>query len=322
MERINKRRGLRGVIVAILSIIFVGFMPSLGSVQAMTFDANRPVTWNQGSAPYSGNSFAYCSEGTFGPCACGIHSIAYLLLKTEYWEMGKIPTDAYALSQQYNIGSNYKGTPSYNWSKITEATNGKVKYVGDHWPQNNSTAHEIIREEYVKGNFMILSVKVGGTGHLIAVDYVDADGNIVILDSAINAKYLTQMDGNGYVRDIKVFSSDEVKSFEAAKYWEGDAVGQAGRNREINALKEELALLELEMKQAEIELQKEKAEQELAEQALREQEAKSEAAKENVLELVSTLKEEREVVADKDIESLEIPKQVPVTEIETETINE
>lgn len=314
MERINKRRGLRGVIVAMLSIIFVGFMPSLGSVQAMTFDANRPVTWNQGSAPYAGNSFAYCSEGTFGPCACGVHSIAYVLLKSEYWEMGKLPTDAYALSQEYNIGSNYKGIPSYNWSKITEATNGKVKYVGDHWPQNNSTAHEIIRDEYVKGNFMILSVKVGGVGHLIAVDYVDEDGNIVILDSAINAKYLTQMDGNGYVRDIKVFSSDEVKSFEAAKYWEGDAVGQVGRTRELNALKEELALLELEMKQAEIELQKEKVEQE----------AKSEAAKESVLELVSTLKEEREVEADKDIESLEIPKQVPATEIETETetINE
>lgn len=278
------------------------------TAHAMTFDANRPVTWNQGTAPYAGNSFAYCSEGTFGPCSCGVHSLAYVLLKSEYWEMGKLPTDAYALSQEFGIGSNYQGTPSYDWERVTKATGGYVTHVRSHWTQNNTTSHDLIRQEYAKGNYMILSVKVGGTGHLIAVDYVDDEGNIVILDSAINAKYLTQMDGNGWVRDIQVFSVDDLPANEAAKYWEGDAVGKVGREREIKELNEQLKVLEDDLKAAE-----KKKEQ---------QEAKSEEAKSNLLEVIDSIKEQKETEIQQEIETLIIK---PVTEqqesVELETID-
>lgn len=278
------------------------------TAQAMTFDANRPVTWNQGTAPYAGNSFAYCSEGTFGPCSCGIHSIAYVLLKSEYWEMGKLPTDAYALSQEFGIGSNYQGIPSYNWERVTSATDGYVTHVRSHWVQNNTTSHDLIRQEYAKGNYMVLSVKVGGTGHLIAVDYVDEEGNIVILDSAINAKYLTQMDGNGWVRDIQVFSVDEIPANEAAKYWDGDAVGKVGREREIKELNEQLKVLEGDLKAAEEQKQQ--------------QEAKSVEAKTNLLGVIDSLKEQKETDIQQDIETLIIK---PATEqqesVELESID-
>lgn len=238
-----KHKGKGKIIGLLLALTVMGQLPTQ-TVLATNYDANRPVTWNQMSAPYSNQSFAYCGEGMFGPCSCGVHSLATLLLKTEYWERGKTAVDAYQFSQEHKIGSNYQGIPSYHWPGVTKATNKNVTHIRSHWPQNSTTSHDIIREEYEKGNFMLLSVEVGGGGHLIAVDYVDEDGNIVIIDSAINAKYLTQMDNNGYVRDIQVFESDTIKATEAAKFWEGEEVGKVKRERELQELKQELADLQ------------------------------------------------------------------------------
>lgn len=245
-----KHKGKSKIVGVLLALTVMGQLPTQ-TVLATNYDANRPVTWNQGSAPYSNQSFAYCSEGVFGPCSCGVHSLATLLLKTEYWERGQTAVDAYQFSQDHKIGSNYQGIPSYHWPGVTKATNNKVTHIRSHWPQNSSTSHDIIREEYAKGNFMILSVVTGGVGHLIAVDYVDEDGNIVIIDSAINAKYLTQMDNNGYVRDVQVFQSDTIKATEAAKFWAGEEVGKVKRERELQELKQELTDLQTIQKEEE-----------------------------------------------------------------------
>ena len=271
----KKRKKVVGIIQGSLLALIMSGQVSTQTVLASSYDANRPVTWNQGTAPYRNQSFTYCSEGVFGPCACGVHALATILLKTEYWERGMTAEDAYAFSQEHQIGSNYQGIPAYNWEKVTQATRNTVTHTRNHWTQNNTTAHDIIRDEYAKGNFMILSVVTGGVGHLIAVDYVDEEGNIVIIDSAINAKYLTQMDNNGYVRDIQVFESATIKATEAAKFWEGEEVGKVKRGREIDALKQELNDLK--------ELQKQE------EATLLAQEAKSKKAK----EVFNRIREER-----------------------------
>lgn len=265
-----KHKGKSKIVGVLLALTIMGQLPTQ-TVLATNYDANRPVTWNQGTAPYRNQSFTYCSEGVFGPCSCGVHSLATLLLKTEYWERGQTAVDAYQFSQEHKIGSNYQGIPSYHWPGVTKATNNKVTHIRSHWPQNSSTSHDIIRDEYAKGNFMILSVVTGGVGHLIAVDYVDEEGNIVIIDSAINAKYLTQMDNNGYVRDIQVFESDTIKATEAAKFWEGEEVGKVKREREIDALKQELNVLK--------ELQKEEEQAKKAKEAIM-QEIQSHSQKE------------------------------------------
>lgn len=237
-------------LVLVFGALVLSLLASTTTVEATvysgSFDPAVPVSWSQGSAPYSGNSFAYCSEGTFGPCSCGIHSLATILLKTEYWDAGKIATDAYALSQEFGIGSNYSGTPSYNWPKVEGATNGHLKFEADYWGSSTADSHNYIREQYNKGNFMILSVKTNGVGHLVAVDYVEDDGDIVIVDSAIRAKYLTQMDG-GYVRNVTVYSVDGLDARDAAHFWKGDTIGKVGREAEIKELQEELELLKSEL---------------------------------------------------------------------------
>lgn len=203
------------------------------------FNPVSPLSWQQGNAPYSNYAFAYCGEGSMGYCSCGIHSMAYLLLKSEYWDAGATAVEAYQFSLANNIGSSWNGIPSYNWAQFAAATNGHLVYEGTYWPSNMQDAHNFIRQQYANGKFMILSVTYGGSGHLIAVDYVDEQGNIIILDSAIRAKYLTQMDGGG-VRDIKVFSSPYINSIEASHFWEGDAIGVSKNKRELQALYKEL----------------------------------------------------------------------------------
>lgn len=229
--------------VILLSLLFIFNVTVPSVVQAVDygeaysgdFDKNNPITWLQGAPPYNGEYFEYCSEGTFGPCACGVHTIAFLLLKTGFWSSGKDAMDGYKFSQEHGIGSNYGGTPAYNWPGITSATGGKVKHIENAWFENATSSHDYIKEQYEKGNFMTLSVTMGGTGHLIAVDYIDSNGDIVILDSGRRYKYLKAMDGNGWVRDVNTYSSTNHDAKAAPKFWDGEsATGSSSDDGDSN----------------------------------------------------------------------------------------
>lgn len=209
------------------------------------FDPASPVSWAQGSAPYSNVGFRYCSEGTFGPCSCGMHTLAVLLLKSEYWDAGKLATDAYLLSESNGIGSNYNGIPAYNWSKVEGATGGYLKYEGAYWPSSREDAKSILRQIYANGQYAVISVTINGVGHLVALDYVEDDGDVVIVDSAIRAKYLDQMDGGG-VHYIQAFSS-AIPSNQAAHFWQGDKIGKYSYNTVMNALQTEANQIESEL---------------------------------------------------------------------------
>lgn len=219
----------KGVLVA-LTLAIVG-VQSVSLVQAAdygetfsgSYSKDNPISWLQSGQPYNQEAFAYCSEGTFGYCACGVHTLAYLMLKTGYWTTGKDAMDGYKFAQDKGIGSNSSGTPAYNWAGITAATSNKVKHLENAWFEDASSSHAYIKEQYNKGNFMVLSVKMGGVGHLIAVDYVDANGDIVILDSGRRYKYLKAMDGEGWVRDVHTFSATGKDAKTAPKFWDGEA---------------------------------------------------------------------------------------------------
>lgn len=214
------------------------------------FDVTSPISWKQGSAPYANQSFRYCYEGTFGACSCGLHTITNILLKSEYWKVGKLATDAYVLSEDNGIGSSYDGIPSYDWAKLETATDGYLKYEGSYWPKSRDEAKDILKELYNKGQYAAISVTLGGSGHLVALDYVEEDGDVVIIDSGIRAKYLDQMDG-GQVWYIQAFSSP-INSRDAAHFWEGDRIGHASYTKEMKKLSDEVEKLEEELKKDEV----------------------------------------------------------------------
>lgn len=219
----------KALILLTLSLVMVGQGTTvravdLSEVYVGDYDVNKPISWAQSAPPYSQEYFEWC-DGTFGGCACGVHTLAYLFIKTGYWSMGKDAMDAYKLTKEKGVGRNHEmsGMPSYDFHLMTSITDGKVKYLENAEFGNATSSHDYIREQYKKGHFMTLSVEVSGTGHLIAIDYVDDEGNIVILDSAIRAKYLNAMDRGGWVRNVHTYKVDGLKAQDAPKFWEGES---------------------------------------------------------------------------------------------------
>lgn len=235
--RVNKK-----LFVILLSLLFIFNVTVPSVVRAVDyneaysgdFDKNNPLTWLQSAPPYNGEYFAYCDEATFGWCACGVHTIAYLFLKTGFWSSGKDAMDSYKFTQEKGIGHNADGIPQYDWPSMGTATGGTVKHIEQAWFENATSSHDYIKEQYEKGNFMTMSVQMSGTGHLIAVDYVDSNGDIVILDSGRRFKYLKAMDNGGWVRDVNTYSSTKHDAKAAPKFWDGESATGSSDDGESN----------------------------------------------------------------------------------------
>lgn len=229
-----------GIILALGANTLTVSAGSMTLYNGEDYNKNNPLSWNQYHAPYSDDYFSF-SGSTFGYASCGVHSLAYLFLKTEFKDAGFNAEDAYKFAKDHGIGSNYKGIPAYHFPNITKATNGYIKHIDSIWPPNTKEAHDIIRREYEKGNFMLLSVKASAIGtHIVGVDYVQDDGQIVILDSAYQAKYITDMFDNGYVRNIEVFKVEGLDAKDAPKFWKGEKPGKIKREKELRELEKEL----------------------------------------------------------------------------------
>lgn len=211
------------------------------------YDVKYPVTWHQGSAPYSGDAWEYCTAGTYGPCSCGVHAVASMLLKTGYWGEGKTAVDGTSFASQHNVlstciaktsdgiclkkdeASQYDANnlpshlqkgPIYNYDQMDAATGGYMTFKEDFY--NNTkylTDYEsILRDAYKNGYFAIIAVDLAGPGegHAIIMDYIDEEGEIVIIDSGGRYKYLEGMYG---VSRIILFEVDGLKSYDAPKLW-------------------------------------------------------------------------------------------------------
>lgn len=178
------------------------------------WDAHSPISWKQGEGPFARDYFEF-SGTDFADASCGMHSFAVILLKSGYVRSGFTAKDAYGLALDYGMGSNYYGMPAYNWERVTEATGGYLEHVAT---VREGNLYEEIREAYRRGEYVIISTSINGVGHLVALDYVDKDGNIVIIDSAIRANSLDQM---GAVHYIVRFKADRP-SHKAPRYWMGE----------------------------------------------------------------------------------------------------
>lgn len=213
----------------LLTVMFLGLFISSNIPQTVLavnlderyegeYDANNPLTWSQSLSPYAQDYFGFCPEGTIASCGCGVHAFAYLMHKTGVYSPGKTVPDAYKDLTGKNMISQVGEYPSYSWGGVSELSGGKVKFIGADAGGNYQT----VVDNYKEGIFQILSVNVGSISHLIAVDYVDEEDNVVILDSALRAKYLDAMNGGGVTR-IDMFEVEGLKAYDAPKIWEGES---------------------------------------------------------------------------------------------------
>lgn len=190
--------------------------------QTAEYDPFNPTTWRQGNAPYSNEYFAY-SGTTFGDASCGIHTLATLFLKTGYAIEGFNAVDAYNWALSNGFGENMNGMPAYAWSSLEEKTGGYLENVGYYDESDGSNAHDWIRNEYAKGNFVVIGTNLGNVPHVIMLDYVDEAGNIMTLDSGAGYQNLNQQDG-GHVRYAFSFKVVGIPSYNSPKLWAGESL--------------------------------------------------------------------------------------------------
>lgn len=230
---------MRGIVrrflkILLIFILFIGgtvyaFRPG-GLVYKGDFDVNRPVTWHQGEAPYSDDTFP--GGGTYGESSCGAHTLAALMIKAGIWGKGKTAVDAAELAYKVGIlsdGSKYGFTDE----KVKEFSDGKLSLVM--WKVETDLSKEktydIIESELDAGHYIWVSVNIYKTvendgdypsgGHAVLVDYIDEDGKVVIIDSGGRYKYLDDV-GAGESDAIAVFKSSVQSSKDAPKFWEGE----------------------------------------------------------------------------------------------------
>lgn len=222
-----------------------------------SYDVKLPVTWHQSLAPYSSDEWGYCTANNYGDCSCGVHAVASLLLKTGYWGVGKDAVDGSDFASQHNVlstciatkstgvclpddeASQYSQTgslpshlvkgPIYHYEKLEQATDGHLKFIEEHSNQGNylSDAKQILTDAYQNGYFAVMGVDLGaeGEGHAIILDYVDTNGDVIIIDSGGRYKYLDAMYG---IKRIHLFEVKGLKSYDAPKLWLKEALFEKG----------------------------------------------------------------------------------------------
>ena len=233
-----ERRGRILVMRAILAII-VGMLITLvsaPSVQAKdlvgakftgSYSVDDPLSWNQCNHSYSNDVYPVWGE-TYCQSSCGAHSLTWVLLKSGVWDMSKSPKDAFTFFSKNGWAS--QGSGGYNSMGVGAPVkeNGKtieaVKYMSGGMDSFKPWA----RDMYDSGYYVIMNVP----GHLIAMDYVDSDGDIVILDSADLCQYIecaVARWGNSITAWAYEVSGAKANDTSSINFWDGDTVtGRAG----------------------------------------------------------------------------------------------
>ena len=147
-------------------------------------DPNKSWTWNQNSAPWSGE--VWSSWG------CMIHSLTQMLLKSGAREPGYTPK---TMIDEITASGFAWGTNAsyyvYTQPNLSKATNGKVNsgnQVGSQGgsPLSNFT-YDNIRDGVKSGKQYLFHVTYPGGGvHWMATDFVDSGDTLHIIDSGWN----------------------------------------------------------------------------------------------------------------------------------------
>lgn len=197
-----------------------GSMLNYRVIATDTYHPLDPTTWRQGKAPYSNEFFAY-SGTNFGDSSCGIHTLAALFLKTGYAVEGFNAVDAYNWSLKNGFGENNNGMPAYAWSALEEKTGGYLENANYYDESSGTNGVDWVRQEYQKGNFVVMGTTLNGVPHVIALDYVDNQGQIVTLDSGGGYQFLSQQD-SGHIRYAFSFKVAGIPAYNSPKLWAGE----------------------------------------------------------------------------------------------------
>ena len=200
-----------------------GSMLDYRVVKTAEYNPMDPTTWKQSHAPYSNEFFAY-SGTTFGDASCGIHSLASLFLKTGYAIEGFNAVDAYNWALANGFGVNNDGMPAYAWTSLERKTGGYLENAGSFDESSGEDGAEWVRNEYAKGNFVVIGTTLVEGPHAVVLDYVDEQGRIVTLDSGAGHKYLSQQAHNGHVRYAFSFKVAGIPSYNSPKLWAGESL--------------------------------------------------------------------------------------------------
>lgn len=228
----NYKRNLLFTLLAGLFLTF--FIPMTAQAKDVygerytgSYDVNNPLTWNQCSHAYSNDTYPVWGE-SYCASSCGAHSLTWMFLKSGVWDMSKSPKDAFTFFNKNGWAS--KGSGGYNsmgiGAPVTE--NGKtvkaVKYVSG----DMATFKTWAKDMYNQGYYMIVNVP----GHLIGVDYVDEDGDVVVLDSADLCKYIecaVERWGNSITAWAYEIEGSKSNASSSINFWTGGKVtGKAG----------------------------------------------------------------------------------------------
>lgn len=227
----------------VLGIIIITILP-IQSVRAFdpmeTYQGemvkDNPATWIQSNDFYGSQTFTLGGDGdSFAGASCGIHSLAAMFAKMGYtpanWD-GKsyngfdwpaLAAHEWAMDHSYGWNYGYSGS-----GNVIEANSGgKIKHIATTYYNSLAEQEQGIKDGWAKGYFMINSGFWNGISHITSIDYVDTDGNVVIIDSGWRYKYYDSMTTPHYV----MFYEYEGQSIQdAPRFWDGEAMTTSGPN--------------------------------------------------------------------------------------------
>lgn len=193
---------------------------------------NNPASWRQDNEHYGGLYFTLGDDGdNFAGASCGIHSLATMFAKAGYtptnWESsdtGKKYKEydwpavaAHDWAMDYGYGRHYVYRSTGD--AITTGTNGKITHIATQEYGSVAEMKQGLIDGWNKGYFALISGFWGGISHIVAFDFVDTAGDVFIIDSAWNYKYLESMTQADYVAFYEV---DGIDVKDAPKFGEGD----------------------------------------------------------------------------------------------------
>lgn len=203
-------------------VVQVSAVDVMNDKYAGAWEKGKPESWGQCDAPYSNRIFPIWGE-SYCSASCGGHAITYMLLKAGLLEEGATPPDIESWISDSGIAQ-YQGVYPYPTVEYKGTKLEKVEEIDENSPLTDSHK-EFIKDHYKEGHFIIINVPY----HFIALDYVDKDGNIVVLDSGWKMKYLegawkAAFNYSGVTRTrIVAYKIEGKDSTKAPKFWEGEA---------------------------------------------------------------------------------------------------
>lgn len=200
-------------------------------------DNNDPLSWDQCNWPYSAEPYppwALIDGDTWCGSACGAHALTWVVLKAGLLKQGEGPMDLWKGVENDGDWSGwlYPGSGGIMFSGSTKVRGKEVKLV-DQYSGGFNDAREFVVSRYNKGYYVVINPE----GHYGALDYVNSDGNVLVLDSAGHrCKYYeclaSKWGSTIHIYALEIEGAPKANASNAIRLWDGDAAmsGDTGDN--------------------------------------------------------------------------------------------